>query len=107
MKEYTLRNHNGVILYKGTNPVQAAKEKREYEYHMQTKVTVESVYIPDYQAVTKDQLIELLGKECSPTNKHNGYLVGYDLNGRLCHTHTMITLVEAQQKADQLNKEGL
>ena len=37
---YTLLNHNGIVLYKGTDPVKCAAEKRLYEYHMQTVCTV-------------------------------------------------------------------
>lgn len=38
---YTVRNHNDVIIYQGTNPVVAAKEKRQYEYQTGNKCTVE------------------------------------------------------------------
>ena len=61
-----------------------------------------------FKAVTKDQLIALLGRECSPDYRNNttAYVIGPDLSGRICHIATCKGgIVEAQKHADKLNKE--
>jgi hypothetical protein len=58
-----------------------------------------------YQAVNRDQLVEILGKTCSPMPSRNGYVIGPDLNGRLCHCSTHFTMAEAKHHADKLNQD--
>jgi hypothetical protein len=61
-----------------------------------------------FKAVTKEQLIALLGRQCSPdySNNNTAYVIGPDLSGRICHIATCKGgIVEAQQHADKLNKE--
>ncbi len=60
-----------------------------------------------FKAVTKGQLIALLGRECSPERQEQtAYVIGPDLSGRICHIATCKGgIVEAQQHADKLNKD--
>lgn len=58
-----------------------------------------------YQAVNRDQLVEILGKTCSPMPSRNGYVIGPDLSGRVCHIASCFTLGEAEKRADKLNRE--
>ncbi len=61
-----------------------------------------------FKAVTKEQLIALLGRQCSPdySNDRTAYVIGPDLSGRICHIATCKGgIVEAQQRADKLNKD--
>lgn len=58
-----------------------------------------------YRAVTKEQLIEILGREnCSPMAHKNGYVIGPDAHGRPCHCSTHDTLSQAIKRADKLNE---
>jgi hypothetical protein len=59
-----------------------------------------------YRAVTATELIATLGTQCSPCRRSPspGYVIGPDINGRLCHCATCSTLGEAQAKVDKLNK---
>lgn len=57
-----------------------------------------------YIAVTTDQLRAKLGRQCSPMADRKGYVIGPDINGRICHCSTHLTLAYAQQKADKLNR---
>jgi hypothetical protein len=60
-----------------------------------------------YKAVSKDQLIAELGKTCSPdAREQTAYVIGPDVNGRLCHVATCKGgIVEAQARAEKLNSE--
>jgi hypothetical protein len=60
-----------------------------------------------FKAVTKEQLIALLGRQCSPEyREQTAYVIGPDLSGRICHIATCKGgIVEAQHHADELNKE--
>jgi hypothetical protein len=61
-----------------------------------------------YKAVTRDELIAELGNCCSPDNNRDktAYVIGPDLNGRLCHIATCKGgIVEAQLRAEKLNSE--
>ena len=57
-----------------------------------------------YEAVTAEQLVNRLGTGCSPMRNKDGYVIGPDINGRLCHCSTHDTLQSAQKKADELNE---
>lgn len=56
-----------------------------------------------YKAVNTEELKSILGIHCSPMRGRDGYVIGPDINGRLCHCSTHFTLAEARQKADELN----
>lgn len=60
-----------------------------------------------YEAVTVDQLVARLGSMCSPANDRRGnmagYVIGPDINGRICHCATCFSIGEARQHAAKLN----
>lgn len=56
-----------------------------------------------YEAVTADQLRARLGAGCSPMFGKDGYVIGPDLYGRICHVASCRTLAEAQRYADESN----
>jgi hypothetical protein len=61
-----------------------------------------------YKAVSKDELIAELGRMCSPEfgREQTAYVIGPDINGRLCHVATCKGgIVEAQLRAEKLNSE--
>lgn len=58
-----------------------------------------------YKAVDAVQLVEILGRSCSPMPTRKGYVIGPDLAGRLCHCSTHFTMAEAKQHADKLNQD--
>ena len=57
-----------------------------------------------YKAVTREQLKQRLGSQCSPMPDREGYVIGPDITGRICHCATCFTLAEAQRRADEYNK---
>jgi len=57
-----------------------------------------------YEAVTAREMVYRLGSQCSPMSGKAGYVVGPDINGRICHLITCTTLAEARERADRLNK---
>lgn len=57
-----------------------------------------------YEAVTPEELINRLGGQCSPMLGHDGYVIGPDIHGRICHCSTHWTLGDAQRKAKELNE---
>ena len=59
---------------------------------------------PRYVGVTREQLQARLGRQCSPMRDRDGYVIGPDVNGRICHCSTHWTLGEAQAKARELNE---
>ena len=56
-----------------------------------------------YEAVNEEQLKARLGNNCSPGFDRHGYLIGPDVNGRLCHIGSYYSLGEAQRAAKSLN----
>ena len=60
-----------------------------------------------YVAVGPEGLRRLLGSQCSPMVNKKGYVVGPDVNGRICHCSSHFSLVEAETKALLLNTERL
>ena len=58
-----------------------------------------------YRAVNRAELVRLLGSQCSPIATKEGYVVGPDMNNRLCHCMTMNTLSVASREANKLNKK--
>ncbi len=56
-----------------------------------------------YEAVTREQLRQRLGGQCSPMQGRDGYVIGPDIHGRICHCSTHFSLGEAQRKAKELN----
>lgn len=60
-----------------------------------------------YEAVTMGDLVRRLGQQCSPMADRQGYVIGPDVNGRICHVATCFTLAEARERADRLNAPPL
>ena len=58
-----------------------------------------------YEAVTVTELRARTGGNCSPMKGRDGYVIGPDINGRVCHVATCFSMAEAQRKAKKLNKE--
>lgn len=59
-----------------------------------------------YEAVNRKQLVERLGGQCSPDWRRDGYVIGPDVNGRLCHVASCFFYCEAVSLANRLNKEA-
>jgi len=60
---------------------------------------------PKYEAVDVVELRQRLGGQCSPTRGGGGgYVIGPDVNGRLCHCATCFTLGEARRLAEEYNR---
>lgn len=57
-----------------------------------------------YQAVNVSELRQRLGAQCSPDPHRNGYVIGPDVNGRLCHVASCFSMAEARRRAYQMNK---
>lgn len=57
-----------------------------------------------YRAVRTDELIATL-KTCSPDYLHEGYVIGPDINGRLCHVASCLSYSDALRYAEQLNEK--
>lgn len=56
-----------------------------------------------YEAVTRGELVRRLAGQCSPDPRRNGYVIGPDINGRLCHVATCFSMSEARLKAKLYN----
>ncbi len=56
-----------------------------------------------YEAVDTNELVRRLGRGCSPMADRKGYVIGPDINGRLCHIATCFTLAEAKERAAKAN----
>ena len=56
-----------------------------------------------FKAVTKAELVSILGNQCSPDYNRAGYVIGPDITGRLCHVASCTYLSEAKRYAEQLN----
>lgn len=59
--------------------------------------------IPPYRAVDVTELVRVLGAGCSPMGGPQGYIIGPDVTGRLCHCATCSSLGAAQRLAQSLN----
>ena len=57
-----------------------------------------------YEAVDKKTLIKRTHGNCSPMRDREGYVIGPDANGRLCHVATCFSLGEAKRRAEKLNE---
>lgn len=57
-----------------------------------------------YQAVTAEKMKNILGNNCSVDSSREGYVIGPDINNRLCHVASCVTFQEALKYADTLNK---
>jgi len=60
----------------------------------------------NYTAVNTQSLKEILGNQCSPM-PGAWYVVGPDVNGRLCHVATCKGEHEARQCAERMNRAGV
>ena len=59
----------------------------------------------EYKAVTAEELKARLGMQCSPMAGKNGYVIGPDIIGRVCHIGTYCSMAEAQAAAKRMNGE--
>ena len=59
---------------------------------------------PKYEAVTREELRQRLGGQCSPMRDREGYVIGPDVKGRLCHCATCFSFSEAKRYAEKLNE---
>ena len=57
-----------------------------------------------YQAVTKKELVARLGMQCSPDRNRDGYVIGPDITGRICHCASCSTMTEARANAAKQNE---
>ena len=57
-----------------------------------------------YKAVDVTELRNKLGNQCSPQRGKDGYVIGPDVNGRICHCATCGTFAEAKRIAHRLNE---
>jgi len=58
----------------------------------------------EYRAVEADKLKEILGQQCSPDRGYQGYVIGPDAKGRLCHCSSHRSIGDARRYAKELNK---
>lgn len=56
-----------------------------------------------YEAVDVETLRNRLGRMCSPDRTREGYVIGPDINGRICHVASCTSMYDAKRKACQLN----
>jgi len=56
-----------------------------------------------YHAVDTATLRQVLGNQCSPMRGRDGYVIGPDVNGRLCHCATCFSIGEAKRHIEQIN----
>jgi len=57
-----------------------------------------------YKAVDWSKVQSLGG---SPMNGRNGYVIGPDITGRICHVATCFTMTEAKKLADKYNNRPI
>lgn len=86
-------------MQRSINPGQRIRESVRYALNRMREHNME------YEAVTKDELVERLGRQCSPMEKREGYVIGPDVNGRLCHIATCFGISEARKLATKLNSK--
>lgn len=58
-----------------------------------------------YEAVTKEELIARLGKQCSPHSTAGGYVIGPDATGRICHVASCHSIGQAIITARDYNEK--
>ena len=58
-----------------------------------------------YKAVNREELVRILGNQCSPGHGRQGFVIGPDNSGRLCHCASCFTIHEAKVKAKEMNGE--
>lgn len=58
-----------------------------------------------YRAVNTRELVEILGRQCSPDKNRFGYVIGPDINGRICHNASCSSMAEAKRLAARYNRE--
>lgn len=58
-----------------------------------------------YRAVDLHELRAVLGDQCSPDPSRAAYVIGPDINGRLCHCASCRTMAEAKALAEKMNKQ--
>lgn len=56
-----------------------------------------------YKAVNVNELRQILKNDCSPDSSRHGYVIGPDVDGRLCHVASCYTMAEAEQLAEKMN----
>lgn len=58
-----------------------------------------------YKAVDVYELRDVLGTKCSPGFGRTGFVIGPDVNGRICHVASCFYLHEAKALAARYNEE--
>ena len=56
-----------------------------------------------YEGLNREELVARLGSQCSPMPTKEGYVIGPDVNGRICHIATCDSKGAAQEYAEELN----
>lgn len=56
-----------------------------------------------YEAVTREELVRRLGRQCSPMSTRDGYVIGPTMDGRLAHCATCLSFAEAKKLAERWN----
>lgn len=59
-----------------------------------------------YRAVDVVELTRTLGTQCSPMTNREGYVIGPDINGRICHIATCFSMSEARRLAHRYNEKN-
>ena len=58
-----------------------------------------------YEALNAEQLRSRLGHQCSPDPRRQGYVIGPDITGRICHMASCIFMSDAINLARDLNEK--
>lgn len=67
-------------------------------------MTTATLSMGRYKAVGKEELREILGSQCSPYFNREGYVIGPDSNGRLCHVASCFSMSDARRHATEANE---
>lgn len=59
-----------------------------------------------YRVVKEKELIQVLGRQCSPDRNRGFYIIGPSISGRLCHVASCSSRYEANKYAKELNNKG-
>lgn len=57
----------------------------------------------EFRAVDLSGLRAALGDQCSPDPGRSGYVIGPDINGRLCHVASCRSVADAIERARSMN----
>lgn len=60
-----------------------------------------------YRAVNREELLRVLGAQCSPDPMRAGYVIGPDSAGRLCHIASCFSMADAIRRAEEMNRKSM